>query len=109
MAKNFYKNQLGFLMASSVNWIAALLFYLLFIASLVFFVVAPAVSKGSWQYALLAGTLFGVVTYATHDLTNLATIKNWPVVVTVVDMIWGAAIAAAVAIITYFVAVKLGL
>ena len=107
-AKNFYAKQIGFLMKANVNWAAAILFYLLFIAGLVVFVVAPAVERGSWLRALLFGALFGLTTYATYDLTNLATLKDWPLAVTVVDLIWGMVLAASVSVASYLVAAKIG-
>lgn len=103
VAKSFYQKQIGFLMKPEINWFAAITFYLLFIAGLVTFVISPAVVKQSWTNALLYGALFGLITYATYDLTNLATIKDWPVLVTIVDLIWGSALAASISIITYFV------
>ncbi|MFH2118265.1 MAG: DUF2177 family protein [Candidatus Paceibacterota bacterium] len=109
IAKNFYAKYLGFLMKADVNWLAALLFYFLFIVGLVFFVIAPALEKQSWTYALLAGALFGLITYATYDLTNLATIKDWPLLITVIDMIWGSVLAASVSVISFLLAQKLGL
>jgi len=108
-AKNFYAKHIGFLMKANVNWAAAILFYLLFIAGLVVFVVVPALEKGSWVRALLFGALFGLITYATYDLTNLATLKDWPLVVTVVDLIWGMVLAASVSVGTYVIAAKIGL
>lgn len=107
VAKNFYKSQIGFLMKTDINWTAAILFYLLFIVGLVLFVIAPAVEKGSWMYALLFGALFGFITYATYDLTNLATLKDWPLLVTIVDLAWGATLGALVSVITYFIAGKI--
>jgi uncharacterized membrane protein len=109
VAKNFYKDQIGFLMKSDVNWTAAIIFYLLFIVGLVLFVIAPAIEKGSWMHALLFGALFGLITYATYDLTNLATLKDWPMLVTIVDLAWGATLAASVSTITYFIASKISL
>ena len=109
VAKSFYARHIGFLMKSDVNWVAASLFYLLFIAGLVAFVIAPAVDKGSWVRALLFGALFGLITYATYDLTNLATLKNWPFVVTLVDMAWGMVLAGSVSAVTWLVASKIGL
>lgn len=96
-------------MKPDVNWIAAGLFYLIFIAGLVVFVIAPAVTKGSWTHALLYGALFGLVCYATYDLTNLAVTKDWPLLVTVVDLAWGAVLAASVSIVSYAIANKFGL
>jgi uncharacterized membrane protein len=109
VAKNFYRSQIGTLMKPDVNWIAAIIFYFLFIFGLVIFVITPAVEKGSWTYALLFGALFGLVCYATYDLTNLAVAKDWPLLVTIVDLVWGAVLAASVSIVTYFIASKIGL
>jgi uncharacterized membrane protein len=109
VAKNFYRSQIGFLMKSDINWTAAIAFYLLFIVGLVIFVITPALEKNSWTHALLFGALFGLITYATYDLTNLATLKNWPLLVTIVDLAWGAVLAALVSTATYFIARKIGL
>jgi len=109
VAKSFYAAQIGFLMRTDVNWVAAIVFYLLFIVGLVLFVIAPAVEKSSWTHAILFGALFGLIAYSTYDLTNLATIKNWPLLVTIVDLIWGTVLAAAVSTITYFIGIKIGL
>lgn len=107
VAKGFYKNQIGFLMRPDINWTAAILFYLLFIIGLVLFVIMPAVQKGSWTHALLLGALFGFITYATYDLTNLATLKDWPLLVTIVDLAWGAILGALVSVVTFFIAGKI--
>jgi len=109
IAKSFYAKHIGFLMKTDVNWVAAIIFYLLFIVGLVLFVIAPALQENSWGHALLYGALFGLITYATYDLTNLATIKDWPLVVTIVDLIWGTILAALVSVISYFISVKVGL
>ncbi len=107
IAKNFYAKQIGFLMKSNINWLAAIIFYLLFIVGLVLFVIMPAIDKQSWLQVFLFGALFGLIAYATYDLTNLATIKNWPVLVTIVDLIWGAVVAGAVSVISFFIAGKI--
>ena len=104
VAKNFYQDQIGFLMKSEINWAAALVFYLLFVLGLVLFVIAPAMEKNSWVHALLFGALFGLVTYATYDLSNLATLKDWPLWVTVVDLAWGATLAASVSTASFYIA-----
>lgn len=109
ISKKFYAEQLGFLMSKNPNLVAALLFYLIFIAGLIFFVITPALDKNIWAHALLAGAFFGLITYATYDLTNLATIKDWPLIITIVDLIWGTFLSASVAVITYFIAHKMGL
>jgi uncharacterized membrane protein len=107
VAKNFYQKQIGFLMKPDINWLAAIAFYLLFIAGLITFVISPAIAKHSWLHALLYGAFFGLITYATYDLTNLATMKDWPLLVTLVDLTWGSLLAASVSVITYFIAGKL--
>lgn len=106
IAKNFYKKQIGFLMTPNINWVAAIIFYLLFIVGLVFFVITPAIEKGSWVNAFFFGALFGLITYATYDLTNLATLKNWPLPLTIVDIFWGVTLGSLVSLITYFIASK---
>ncbi len=108
IAKKFYQSQIGTLLKPDVNWVAAILFYLLFIAGLVFFVIEPAVDKKQWLQALAAGAFFGLVTYATYDLTNLAVAKDWPLLITVVDLLWGTTLGAVVAALTYFIAEKIG-
>lgn len=103
VAPNFYKKHIGHLMAESPNFIAALVFYLLFIIGLVFFVIYPAVDRGELSYAIYAGLLFGFMTYATYDLTNLATLKDWPIIVTVVDLAWGSFLSAVISTVTYWI------
>lgn len=109
IAKNFYRAQIGTLMAPNVNWLAAIIFYLIFIVGLVVFVISPALEKSSLSHAVLFGALFGLVCYATYDLTNLAIAKDWPLLVTLVDLAWGAVLAASVSTVTYLIATKLGL
>lgn len=106
VARNFYADKLGFLMRENINWTAAIIFYLVFIFALVIFVIHPAVDKRSLTDALIYGALFGFVTYATYDLTNLATLKDWPLTVTLVDLVWGTVLASSVATITYLIAIK---
>jgi uncharacterized membrane protein len=91
-------------MKDNVNWLAAGIFYLLFVLGLVIFVITPALKEESLTKALLFGSLFGLITYATYDLTNLATVKNWPILVTVVDLVWGAVLSASVSVITFLIA-----
>ena len=94
VAKNFYRRYLGELLSAKVNWPAAILFYLLFIAGLLLFVIAPA--QGKALQALWKGAFFGLIAYATYDLTNLATLSNWPLTVTLVDLVWGTILGGAV-------------
>ena len=95
VARSFYKKHLGYIMAPSPNWIAAAIFYLIFIAGIMFLAVLPGLKEGSIKAALLRAALLGLVAYATYDLTNLAVVKDWPVIVTVVDLIWGTALSTA--------------
>lgn len=107
IAHSFYDKQIGFLMKSDINWIAVTLFYLLFMVGLVIFVLQPSVEKGSWMQAMLLGGLLGLITYGVYDLTNLALLKDWPVLITIVDMAWGATAGALASVITYFIAIKI--
>jgi len=96
VAAGFYDRHLGHLLASEVRWGAALLFYALFIAALLVFAVLPGLEAGSLARTLLLGGFFGLVAYATFDLTSLALFEDFPVVVAVVDMIWGTVLSATV-------------
>lgn len=106
VAKSFYQSQIGALLRTDVNWVAAILFYLLFLVGLSLFAIQPALAKGSGEilHALLFGALFGFFTYMTYDLTNLATLKGWPLQLALVDIVWGTVLGGAVASATVFVA-----
>jgi uncharacterized membrane protein len=106
VANKFYKSQIGPLLLAKPNLSAAVVFYLIYVAGIVAFVVAPAVEKGSWQHALGYGALLGLVAYATYDLTNLATLKGFTVKVVVVDLIWGAFLTGVVSLLTFTVVHK---
>jgi len=96
VARTFYRKNLGFLLAPAPNWIAAVIFYLLFIVGILVFVVMPGLNEDSLRTVLLRAALFGLITYGTYDLTNLATVRDWPLLVTVVDMIWGTVLSVLV-------------
>jgi uncharacterized membrane protein len=104
VARSFYKKYLGYLMAAKVNWIAAVIFYLLFILGILVFVVLPGVKENSLQNTTLRAILFGLITYATYDLTNLATIDKWPLSVTLVDLAWGIVVSTIVSIAGFYLA-----
>jgi len=104
MNSRFYKIQLAGLMSEKVKWLPAILFYLLFIVGVLLLVVLPAVDHGTWLSALLLGGLLGMLCYGTYDLTNLASIKNWPLKVSIVDIIWGTVLSAVVAVTGFFIA-----
>ncbi len=95
-AKNFYKTQLHHLLSPEVNWSAALLFYFVYIVGILFFAVRPGLEAESLAKTFLYGALFGFFTYATYDLTNLATLRDWPVIVVIVDITWGTLLCALV-------------
>ena len=104
VARSFYKKYLGYIMAPTVNWVPAIIFYLLFIVGILVFVVLPGVKENSLQSTILKALLFGLITYATYDLTNLATINQWPLTVTLIDLIWGMVLSAIVSITGFYVA-----
>lgn len=108
VAKTFYRQHLGHLLAAEINWVAAIAFYLLFIAGIVFFAVKPALAVNSATRALVDGALFGFFTYATYDLTNHATMRDWPAIVTVVDIVWGTVLSGSVAYLSYQVSSRFG-
>jgi uncharacterized membrane protein len=95
VAKGFYQAQVGDLLLPRPNWLPALLLYSLYAAGVVWFVVVPAQQADSLVRAVLAGAAFGLVVYATYDLTNLAVLKGWTVGVAIADILWGAAVTAA--------------
>ncbi|MBK8908261.1 MAG: DUF2177 family protein [Rhodospirillales bacterium] len=101
VAKSFYRNAIGPMMAEQVNVAAAAVFYLLYIVGVVVFAVSPAFETGSWRTALVFGALFGLFAYATYDLTNLATLRDWPLRFAVVDLAWGTFVTALAAVAGY--------
>ncbi|MCA9364493.1 MAG: DUF2177 family protein [Candidatus Moranbacteria bacterium] len=105
MTKRFYQVHIGHLITATPNWTAAVTFYLIYIFGIVFFVVYPAyMGNTPITTILLHGALLGIFAYATYDLTNQATIKDWPTIVTAVDLLWGAALTAVVSAIAVVVA-----
>lgn len=101
VARTFYRQHLGYLMAPNTNWLAAVIFYVLFLVGLLVFVVVPGLKANSLKMTLVRAALFGLITYATYDLTNLATVKDWPVIVTIVDMAWGTVLSVAVSWVSF--------
>ncbi len=96
LAKGFYQKHLGNFLSSEVNWKAAIIFYLLFIIGIFIFAILPALEKQSIIRALVLGGLFGFFTYATYDLTNLATLRDWPLRVVFIDIAWGVVLTSLV-------------
>lgn len=103
VARDLYRSQIGSLMADPLVWWAAIVFYLLYIAGILFFAVRPALETGSLRKALGLGAAFGFFTYMTYDLTNLATLAGWPLTLTVVDIVWGTVLASSVATASFVI------
>ena len=101
IAKDFYRREIGSLLLDNFNMAAAMGFYMLFVVGILIFAVLPAVQAGSWKTALIYGALFGFFTYATYDMTNLATLKGWSVSVVIVDIVWGAFLTGIAALAGY--------
>jgi len=107
VARSFYQQYLSFLMASSPNWFVAIIFYLLFVVGILVFVVLPGLRVNSLKTTLLRAALFGLITYATYDLTNLATLKDWPALLSIVDMLWGTFLSVSVSCVGFIVGKRL--
>jgi uncharacterized membrane protein len=107
IAKNMYKQELGYIMSDKPNWLAALVFYLIFIFGLTYFVIYPGLESGRLIMTVVNGMILGFVAYATYDLTNLATLEGWPFRITVIDLIWGTSLGGLVSLISYIINSKL--
>lgn len=106
LAKDFYRDQLADFLRAKYNMKAAILFYVVYIAGIIFFVLDRAIDLGSWQYALFGGMFYGLITYATYGLTNYSTIKNWPLKLSIVDIAWGTILGGLTSYISYLVIIK---
>jgi uncharacterized membrane protein len=103
IAGGFYRKALGPLLSPNVNWIAAIIFYLLFLVGVLIFALLPGMAKRSLVYTIEMAALFGFISYATYDLTNLSTLRDWPLMLSIVDMIWGSFLSASTATMTYLI------
>lgn len=103
ISKNLYQANIGHLMADKAKLIPALIFYLIFLVGLVYFVINPSIESKDISKLLIGGALFGLITYATYDLTNLATLKDWPIKITIIDLIWGTSLSTIVSYLTYII------
>jgi uncharacterized membrane protein len=103
-AQRLYRPLMGDLLRERFDVLPALLFYVVYVAGIVVFAVAPAFNTGRWTTATLHGVLLGFLAYATYDLTNQATLRNWPVAVTVADLCWGTTLTAFAATVGYLIA-----
>lgn len=107
IAKNFYREKLSFIFTGEVNWLAAVIFYLIYIGGIIYFAILPGIHSENWRMVVLNGAVLGFLCYATYDLTNMATIKQWPLVVVVVDIAWGTFLTGSVSLVAYLTASKI--
>lgn len=105
IANSFYKEKLGKLLAAKPDLLAAGLFYAIYIAALVVFIIKPGLDQSLFTVAW-KGALLGLAMYATYDLTNQATLKDWPHIVTIVDLLWGTLITMTVSVLTVLIYTK---
>lgn len=103
VARKYYDRYIGHLRAYRTNWPAAVIFYAVFIAGLLYFAINPALELDSIKSAFILGAQFGFMTYFTYDMTNLATLKEWPVALSIVDIIWGTLLNSLTAGISFYI------
>ena len=108
IARDFYRSQMGSLMAEKPQMAPAVIFYLIIVGGIVFFAIIPALRDNSWRIALLNGAVLGLVAYATYDLTNLAVVRDWPSTLSYVDLAWGTVLSAVAALGGYLAASAFG-
>jgi len=108
IAKDMYRAQMGHLLAAEFRIGPAMLFYLMYIAGIVYFAVAPAIASGRWQDAVLPGALIGFLAYGTYDFTNWAVMRDWPVGLTFIDLAWGTALTALASTAGAYLALRFG-
>ncbi|MEO1262006.1 MAG: DUF2177 family protein [Bacteroidota bacterium] len=106
LAQDFYENHIGFVLSDEVNWMAAAAFYLIYLSGILYFAIIPNFKQGNWKGALVQGAMFGFFCYATYDLTNMATIIEWPLIVVVVDLTWGTFLTGSTAVLTHILGAK---
>lgn len=102
VARSFYASQLGNLLRDNLNFAVAGGFYVAYVVGIVYFAVAPALADGSWGRAAINGAILGLIAYGTYDMTNLATLRNWPVAMSIVDIAWGGLLTCVSAVSGYF-------
>lgn len=107
VAKNLYATRIGHLLAEKPNLIPALIFYLIFVVGIITFAIIPGYEAKNILKTILLGALFGFLAYSTYDLTNFATMKNWPLSVTIIDIIWGTSVSLITSVAGYYIATLL--
>lgn len=108
IAPRFYQSQIGFLLRERPNWWAAGTFYPLYVAGITILIVSPSVREQDLGRSARTGAILGLVSYGTYDLTNLATVEGWPIVVTVVDLVWGTVLTGSVAFVSTWTILRWG-
>jgi uncharacterized membrane protein len=101
MSQRLYRRYLADILVDDVNLTPAALFYLIYIGGIIVFATAPALSTGKWTTAAVYGALYGFFAYATYDLTNHATVRGWPTIITVADICWGSLLSAVSAVLGF--------
>jgi uncharacterized membrane protein len=102
LAKDFYQTKLAYLLGP-VNWPGAIVFYCMYAGGILLFAVSPALTGGVLLKASILGALLGLFAYATYDLTNYATIKDWPLSVVIVDILWGVFLTGSVSALSFLI------
>jgi len=108
VAKDLYRSQMAHLLADDFRMGPAIVFYLMYLAGIVYFAVTPALASGRWQDAVMPGAVLGLLAYGTYDFTNWAVMRDWPVGLTFVDLAWGAVLTAAAATAGAALAIRVG-
>lgn len=103
IANKLYSEELAGILKEKIKFIPAIIFYIIFLIALSIFVVVPALNEGSLKKAVLLGALFGLVTYATYDLTNYATMKGFPLKIVLIDLTWGTFLGMMTSTVTYLI------
>jgi len=102
LMKDYFQSQLNHLMADDVNLAIAALFYLFYAAGIVWLCINPALESSDWSKALINGAILGFLAYGTYDITNMATLKDWPVNMSIIDVTWGTGLTALSSVSGYF-------
>tara|TARA_Y100001936_G_C15977069_1_gene614376 strand:- start:293 stop:694 length:402 start_codon:yes stop_codon:yes gene_type:complete len=102
VTKDYFSKQLAHLMADEVNMSIAAIFYVLYPIAVMVFVIFPALEKGSWSHAAIYGAFLGFIVYMTYDVTNAATLKDWPHQMSFIDVAWGTFVTSATALVGYY-------
>lgn len=103
ITRNYYSSEIGHLMSEKVNYLAAIAFYLIFVTGLVILAIMPGLKDENLKRTIINAAILGFVSYATYDLTNLATLKDWPLKMVLIDISWGTIISTITSIIGFYI------